>query len=77
MRGNLVRNLSLFEVPNDLTYFVHDEDHLVVNPEVAARCVLSGREFRVLQALAAAQARGSSRPWRRTRRRSASWPSSS
>ncbi|WP_405486868.1 StsB family radical SAM/SPASM domain sactipeptide maturase [Streptomyces sp. NBC_00096] len=58
MRGNLVRNLALFEVPNDLTYFVHDEDHLVVNPEVAARCVLSGREFRVLQTLAAAQARG-------------------
>lgn len=58
MRGKLVRNLSLFEVPGDLTYFVHGEDHLVVNPEVAARCVLSGREFRVLEALAAARARG-------------------
>lgn len=58
MRGNLVRNLSLFDVPKDLTYFVHDEDHLVVNPEVASRCVLTGREFRVLQALAAARVRG-------------------
>ncbi|GAB1642147.1 StsB family radical SAM/SPASM domain sactipeptide maturase [Krasilnikovia sp. MM14-A1259] len=52
MRGNLVRNRSLFEVPNDLTYFVHGDDHLVVNPEVGARCVLTPREFRVLQALA-------------------------
>lgn len=58
MRGNLVRNLASFDVPEDLTYFVHGEDHLVVNPEVAARCVLTGREFRVLQAMAAAQARG-------------------
>ncbi|MFJ6792987.1 StsB family radical SAM/SPASM domain sactipeptide maturase [Streptomyces sp. NPDC091268] len=58
MRGTLVRNLSLFDVPKDLTYFVHDGDHLVVNPEVAARCVLGGREFRVLEALAVARARG-------------------
>lgn len=52
MRGNLMRNRSLFEVPKDLTYFVHGDDHLVVNPEVGARCVLTPREFRVLQALA-------------------------
>ncbi|MFZ3474029.1 StsB family radical SAM/SPASM domain sactipeptide maturase [Streptomyces sp. 4.24] len=58
MRGKLVRNLSLFEVPKDLTYFVHDDDHLVVNPEVAARCVLTGPEFRILRTLAAAQAGG-------------------
>ncbi|MFJ8015700.1 StsB family radical SAM/SPASM domain sactipeptide maturase [Streptomyces sp. NPDC096339] len=58
MRGNLVRNLARFDVPQDLTYFVNGEDHLVVNPEVAARCVLDGREFRVLQALSVARARG-------------------
>ncbi|MGW3044789.1 StsB family radical SAM/SPASM domain sactipeptide maturase [Kitasatospora sp. NPDC001159] len=58
MRGQLVRNLSLFEVPTGLTYFVHDEDYLVVNPEVGARCVLDGREFRVLEALAGVRARG-------------------
>ncbi|MBT2478896.1 StsB family radical SAM/SPASM domain sactipeptide maturase [Streptomyces sp. ISL-94] len=58
MRGNLVRDVALFDVPQGLTYFVHDEDHLVVNPEVAARCVLTRREFRVLRTLAAAQARG-------------------
>lgn len=52
MRGKLVRNLSLFDVPSSLTYFVHGEDHLVVNPEVGARCLLSQQEFRVLQALA-------------------------
>jgi radical SAM protein with 4Fe4S-binding SPASM domain len=51
MRENLVRSLSRFEVPKDLTYFVHDEDRLVVNPEVGARCVLNLREFRVLEAL--------------------------
>jgi radical SAM protein with 4Fe4S-binding SPASM domain len=51
MRGNLVRNRTLFDVPGDLTYFVHDEDHLVINPEVGARCVLTPREFQVLTAL--------------------------
>jgi radical SAM protein with 4Fe4S-binding SPASM domain len=55
MRGNLVRSRSLFDVPKDLTYFVHDEDHLVINPEIGARCVLRAREFRVLEALATAQ----------------------
>ena len=51
MSGNLVRNRMLFEVPTDLTYFVHNQDYLVVNPEAGARCVLSAPEFRVLEAL--------------------------
>lgn len=58
MRTKLVRNLSLFDVPEDLTYFAHDDDYLVVNPQVSGRCVLSGRQFRVLRALARAQATG-------------------
>ncbi|MFF2145455.1 StsB family radical SAM/SPASM domain sactipeptide maturase [Kitasatospora sp. NPDC058190] len=58
MRGHLVRNLSLFDVPADLTYFVHDEEYLVVNPEVGARCVLDRREFSVLEALAGERAGG-------------------
>ncbi|GAA2479675.1 StsB family radical SAM/SPASM domain sactipeptide maturase [Winogradskya humida] len=52
MRGHLVRNRSLFDVPKDLTYFVHGDDHLVINPAVGARCVLTPAEFRVLEALA-------------------------
>jgi radical SAM protein with 4Fe4S-binding SPASM domain len=56
--GKLVRNSSLFDVPKDLTYFVHDEDYLVINPQVSGRCVLSGQEFRVLEALARGQASG-------------------
>lgn len=51
MNRSLVANRALFEVPKDLTYFVHDEDHLVVNPEAGARCVLKPREFEVLRAL--------------------------
>jgi radical SAM protein with 4Fe4S-binding SPASM domain len=58
MRGKLVRNRSLFDVPKDLTYFVHDESYLVVNPQVSGRCTLSRQEFRVLEALARAQASG-------------------
>ncbi|MEV8507012.1 StsB family radical SAM/SPASM domain sactipeptide maturase [Actinoplanes sp. NPDC051475] len=54
MRGNLVRHRSLFDVPEDLTYFVNGEDHLVVNPQVGARCVLKPQEFGVLKALAGA-----------------------
>lgn len=50
MRGNLTRDLSLFDVPEDLTYFVKDDKHLVLNPEVGARCVLDSGEFRVLKA---------------------------
>ncbi|MGX6602220.1 StsB family radical SAM/SPASM domain sactipeptide maturase [Micromonosporaceae bacterium Da 78-11] len=53
MRGNLVRNRSSFEVPKDLTYFVNHDDHLVINPAVGARCVLTPQEFRILQALIA------------------------
>jgi radical SAM protein with 4Fe4S-binding SPASM domain len=52
MRGQLARNRSLFEVPEGLTYFVHGADHLVINPAVGARCVLSPAEFAVLEALA-------------------------
>jgi radical SAM protein with 4Fe4S-binding SPASM domain len=51
MRGRLVRGRALFEVPKDLTYFVHGDDRLVVNPEVGARCLLTSDEFRVLEAL--------------------------
>ena len=52
MRGKLVRSGALFDVPKDLTYFVHDDEFLVVNPEAGARCVLNPHEFRVLQTLA-------------------------
>ncbi|MFI5937560.1 StsB family radical SAM/SPASM domain sactipeptide maturase [Actinoplanes sp. NPDC051494] len=55
MRGNLVRNRGLFEVPQDLTYFVKGEDHLVINPRVGARCLLTPAEFRILRALAAGE----------------------
>lgn len=40
-------------VPEDLVYFVHDDDRLVTNPKLAAYCVLNVIEFAVLQALAA------------------------
>jgi radical SAM protein with 4Fe4S-binding SPASM domain len=52
MGAKLVRSRSLFDVPQDLTYFVHDNDYLVVNPQAGARCLLSAREFGVLEALA-------------------------
>jgi radical SAM protein with 4Fe4S-binding SPASM domain len=52
MPRSLVRDRSLFEVPQDLTYLVHDEDYLVLNPEAGSRCVLNPREFRVLEVLA-------------------------
>ncbi|MEU8198376.1 StsB family radical SAM/SPASM domain sactipeptide maturase [Microbispora amethystogenes] len=52
MSGKLARNRSLIEVPADLTYFVHDDEYLVVNPQVGGRCVLDAREFAVLEALA-------------------------
>lgn len=58
MRGKLVRSRSLFDVPEDLTYFVHDEDYLVVNPRSGGRCVLRPTEFRVLEALARPQENG-------------------
>lgn len=58
MPGRLVRDRALFEVPDGLTYFVHYEDYLVVNPQVGGRCVLNPREFRVLDALARAQVAG-------------------
>jgi radical SAM protein with 4Fe4S-binding SPASM domain len=66
MRGNLVRNRSLFEVPTDLTYFAHDDDRLVVNPEVGARCVLNQHEFGVLEALARRRADGQPAPLEET-----------
>ena len=66
MRGNLVRSRSLFDVPKDLTYFVHHEDHLVINPEVGARCVLTPREFRVLEALADVRVDGAAAPLEET-----------
>lgn len=52
MPAQLVAARSRFEVPGDLTYFVHGEDHLVINPEVGARTVLRPAEFQVLRALA-------------------------
>ncbi len=52
MSGKLARNHSLFDVPEDLTYFVHDGDYLVINPLSGGRCVLDAREFGVLRALA-------------------------
>lgn len=58
MRRSLVGSQALFEVPKDLTYWVHDEDHLVVNPEAGSRCVLNPSEFRVLQTLARMPAAG-------------------
>src|SRR5256885_1349882 len=62
MRGNLVRRRALFDIPKDLTYFVYGDKHLVLNPEVGARCVLEPREFRVLVALAGSQADGQPAP---------------
>ncbi|MFI6323629.1 StsB family radical SAM/SPASM domain sactipeptide maturase [Nonomuraea sp. NPDC050556] len=52
MSGKLTRTRSLFDVPEDLTYFVHEADYLVVNPQVGGRCLLGPQEFRVLEALA-------------------------
>ncbi|MFI5496405.1 StsB family radical SAM/SPASM domain sactipeptide maturase [Actinoplanes sp. NPDC051859] len=66
MRGTLVRNRGLFELPKDLTYFVHNDDHLVVNPEAGARCLLKREEFRVLQALAGASVDGQVVPFEET-----------
>jgi len=62
MRGHLVRERALFDLPKDLTYFVHGDSHLVVNPEMGARCVLTPREFAVLQALARSGADGEPAP---------------
>lgn len=53
MRGHLAQHRNRFDVPEDLTYFVHGETYLVINPQVGARCVLTPAEFRVLTALAA------------------------
>lgn len=58
MPGRLARNPELFEVPGDLTYFVHDEDRLVINPEVGARCILTPAEFGVLRELVADRVEG-------------------
>jgi radical SAM protein with 4Fe4S-binding SPASM domain len=52
MPAKLVPSRSLIEVPTDLTYFVHGENHLVINPTVGARTVLKPAEFTVLRALA-------------------------
>ncbi|MEU4225873.1 StsB family radical SAM/SPASM domain sactipeptide maturase [Nonomuraea sp. NPDC026600] len=57
MSGKLARNHSLFDVPEDLTYFMHDGAYLVVNPHSGGRCVLDSREFGVLQTLARPYAR--------------------
>lgn len=58
MAAKLVRNSALFEVPSDLTYFNGGDRHLVVNPMIGARCVLTTEEFAVLKALARAQQYG-------------------
>ncbi|MFI6480547.1 StsB family radical SAM/SPASM domain sactipeptide maturase [Nonomuraea sp. NPDC050663] len=51
MPGKLARSRGLFDVPEDLTYFVHGDTYLVVNPQVGGRCLLSAQEFAVLRAL--------------------------
>ncbi|MEU8269405.1 StsB family radical SAM/SPASM domain sactipeptide maturase [Sphaerisporangium sp. NPDC049002] len=66
MSGKLARNRALIDVPEDLTYFVHDDDFMVVNPQVGGRCVLSAREFGVLSALARSQASGEPAPLEET-----------
>jgi radical SAM protein with 4Fe4S-binding SPASM domain len=58
MRGRLVRNCSLVDVPEDLTYFRRDNEYLVFNPEIGGRCVLSQQQFDVLSAVARAQRDG-------------------
>lgn len=58
MPARLVRNRALFEIPDDLTYFVHNENYLVVNPKIGGRVLLNPREFHVLEALARQQASG-------------------
>src|SRR3954453_19717107 len=57
MSGKLARNHALFDVPEDLTYFMHAGDYLVVNPPSGGRCVLDSREFGVLRTLARPSAR--------------------
>ncbi len=52
MPGKLVKNRALFEVPEGLTCFVHDDSHLVVKPHSGGRVTLTAREFGVLSALA-------------------------
>ncbi|MFI1995418.1 StsB family radical SAM/SPASM domain sactipeptide maturase [Actinoplanes sp. NPDC020271] len=52
MPAKLVPRRSLVDVPAGLTYFVHGDNHLVINPEVGARCVLTPGEFQILRALA-------------------------
>lgn len=66
MGAKLVRSRSLFDVPQDLTYFVHDDDYLVVNPQAGARCLLSAREFGILETLARCQSRGEPAPLEET-----------
>ena len=58
MRAKLASNCSLFDVPEDLTYFVRDDDYLVLNPKIGGRCLLSRAEFDVLATLARAQISG-------------------
>jgi radical SAM protein with 4Fe4S-binding SPASM domain len=58
MRPKLASNCSLFDVPQDLTYFVRDDDYLVFNPQIGGRCLLSRAEFDVLATLARVQISG-------------------
>lgn len=60
MPAKLVRNNDLFEIPEDLTYFVYGDHYLIVNPQVGGRCLLNPREFGVLEALVRARASGQS-----------------
>jgi radical SAM protein with 4Fe4S-binding SPASM domain len=62
MSGKLTRGRGLIDVPADLTYFVHGDRYLVVNPQLGGRCVLSAAEFRVLEALARPGADGRPAP---------------
>lgn len=52
MSCKLSRNSSLLSVPEDLTYFAHNNCYLVVNPQNGGRCILNTFEFSVLKKLA-------------------------
>ncbi|WP_157248688.1 StsB family radical SAM/SPASM domain sactipeptide maturase [Nonomuraea typhae] len=62
MPGKLAGNRALFEVPADLTYFVHGTKYLVVNPQIGGRCLLDAREFGVLESLARFRVNGEPTP---------------
>lgn len=46
-----------FAVPDELTYFEHNQTFLVINPQVGGRCLLDAKEFRTLKDLCDPQSR--------------------